>query len=66
MPTPGACSHVRAQLGFSPAASTPHPDRSPGETSGWDPAMRPPSFGAGSQHDVGSLKVRKKLPVWDV
>eukprot|EP00975_Prorocentrum_lima_P015178 3219082-Prorocentrum_lima.AAC.1 len=54
MSTPAASSPVPGQLGLSPAASTPR--RSPGETNGWDPAMRPPFVGAGSHNDVGSLK----------
>eukprot|EP00975_Prorocentrum_lima_P057876 12138498-Prorocentrum_lima.AAC.1 len=29
------------------------------------PGQRPPSFGAGSTHNVDSLKMRKKLPVLD-
>eukprot|EP00975_Prorocentrum_lima_P009185 1956938-Prorocentrum_lima.AAC.1 len=27
--------------------------------------MRPPLIGVGTHSDVDSLKVRKKLPVWD-
>eukprot|EP00975_Prorocentrum_lima_P012305 2607795-Prorocentrum_lima.AAC.1 len=60
MSTPGVSSHAPGQLGFSPAATTPK--GSPGEANGWDPGQKPPSFLAGSQNDVDSVKVRKKLP----
>eukprot|EP00975_Prorocentrum_lima_P070469 12932172-Prorocentrum_lima.AAC.1 len=55
MSTPGASSHVPGRLGFSPAGTTPQ--GSPGYVHrGLDQGQRPPSFGAGSQNDVGSLK----------
>eukprot|EP00975_Prorocentrum_lima_P051757 10840533-Prorocentrum_lima.AAC.1 len=44
MSTPGASAHVPGHLGFSPAAATPQ--KSPGETHGWDPGQRAPSCGA--------------------
>eukprot|EP00975_Prorocentrum_lima_P064300 12896707-Prorocentrum_lima.AAC.1 len=62
MSTPGASSHVPGQLGFSPAATTPQ--GSPGEANGWEPGQRPPSSGAGSQNDVGSLKGERSCQFW--
>eukprot|EP00975_Prorocentrum_lima_P062045 12883450-Prorocentrum_lima.AAC.1 len=54
MLTPGASSRVPGCLGFSPAGTTPQ--FSPGdEHHAWDPGQRPPSFGAGSQHNVDPL-----------
>eukprot|EP00975_Prorocentrum_lima_P047447 9920475-Prorocentrum_lima.AAC.1 len=53
--TPGASSHVPGCFGFSPAGTTPQCSPGDGHLD-WDPGQRPPSFRAGSQNDVDSLK----------